>query len=288
MAYCNQVSTPTKEEPLYYTECCKAIRRKIFKLGYAAKGAHLGGCFSAVEILTALYLGGVLKLTPENLSSPARNRFVLSKGHAGLALYAVLHECGLIGEIIQSYCQESGCLGVHPKRNELPGIEATTGSLGHGLSYALGLALGARLAGLSFQVYCLLGDGECQEGSVWEAALFAGQQRIGNLTAIIDSNRLQAMDRLEAIVDMEPFESKWKSFGWDCRRVDGHNVPELVEALTDKNPAKPTVLIADTVKGKGVSFMEGKALWHYRMPDESELDLVCLELGLSKKELVYP
>lgn len=266
----------------------KEIRRKIFKMIYKAGGGHVAPSLSIVDILTALYFGGVMKYNPKDPKMPHRDRFVLSKGHASAALFTVLAKAGYFEEdILNTYCKMGSILGGHPDMNKVPGVEASTGALGHGFPYALGIAMAGKLDKKGYRVYALLGDGECQEGSIWEAALFAAQQKLGNLTAIVDYNKLQAMDRLENIVGMEPLADKWKAFGWDVVEVDGHNVEELVDVLgkdMDLNAA-PRVVIAHTLKGKGISFMEDIPIWHYRMPNEEEMKIVLKELDITLEEL---
>lgn len=266
----------------------KEIRKKIFKMIYKAGGGHIAPSLSIVDILTALYFGGVMNYDPKDPKMPHRDRFILSKGHASAALFSVLAEAGYIEDsVLDTYCQTGSILGGHPDMNKVPGVEASTGALGHGFLYAAGIAMAGKLDGKSYRVYALLGDGECQEGSVWEAALFSAQQKLGNLTAIIDYNKLQAMDRLGNIVEMEPLADKWKSFGWDVIEVDGHNIEALVDVLSkDLNlNAAPRVVIAHTVKGKGISFMEDTPIWHYRMPNEEEMKVVLKELDITLKEL---
>ncbi|MFP3153777.1 transketolase [Lachnospiraceae bacterium ZAX-1] len=264
----------------------KEIRKEIFLVSHKAKGAHLGGCFSCVEILNALYLQGHLKIDAKNPYDENRDRFVLSKGHAGLALYAVLYKMGFLSkEKLYCYCMDGGNLGTHPKKNEIPGIEASTGSLGHGLSYSIGLALGAKYKKKDFNVYCLLGDGECQEGSIWEGMLSAPQLKLNNLTVIIDYNKMQAMDYLDNIIALTPLKEKCRAFNWDTYEVDGHNIGELMEALCMPTSTRPKMIIANTVKGKGISFMEGEPLWHFRAPNLQELEIVKKELNITDEEL---
>lgn len=276
-------------ETKYLYNLAGEIRKNIFKMAYKAGGGHIAPAFSTVEILTALYFGKILNYDARNPMAQHRDRFILSKGHASAALYAVLARAGFFKEEdLFSFCQDGSRLGGHPNMLEVPGVEATTGALGHGLGFAAGIALAGRMNKQDYQVYVLLGDGECQEGSVWEAALLAAAQKLDNLTAILDYNKLQAMDRLDKIVNMEPFTDKWTAFGWDVEEVDGHDIAALINVLSKKPKAanSPRVIIAHTVKGKGVSFMEGVPIWHFRLPDELELKIVLNELEMDVQELM--
>ncbi len=270
------------------TEICKEIRKNIFLQAYCGGGAHLGSAFSVTEILAVLYFGGVLKYRSKEPWWDARDKLILSKGHASVALYAVLAMAGYFPqEELTSYNQPGTRLGGHPKIHEVPGVEASTGSLGHGLSFGIGNAYAIKADRQDSHVYVILGDGECQEGSVWEGALSAPALGLDNLTVIIDHNKLQAMDQLEHIVPMDAFAEKWRTFGWHVVEVDGHDTEKLRDAFLLRVQGKPVVVIAHTIKGKGVSFMENIPIWHYRMPDERELTIVMQELGLTEEEL-YP
>ncbi|MEA1961533.1 MAG: transketolase [Bacillota bacterium] len=269
-------------------ECLsREIRRSIFQMIYQAGGGHIAPAFSIVEILTVLYFGGVLKYDARQPKWEERDRFILSKGHAAAALYPVLARAGYINEeLLNTFCQKGSILGGHPDMRKIPGVEASTGSLGHGLSFGIGIALAAKLNAKDYHAYVLLGDGECQEGSIWEAALFATQQKLNNLTVIIDYNKLQAMERLDQIIGIEPLGEKWQAFGWNVVEVDGHDIKAL-QTLFNKKPAQagqPRLVIAHTIKGKGVSFMESQPLWHYRMPDDQELQVLISELGIKEEE----
>ncbi|MZP43031.1 transketolase [Heliobacterium gestii] len=263
------------------------LRQTVFQTLCKTGGGHIGPSLSIIEILTTLYFGGVLKYDPRNPQDPRRDRFILSKGHASLALYAALAKAGFIdAEELDEYCRPGSRLGGHPNMHEVPGVEASTGALAHGLSFAVGAALAAKLDGTDNRVIALLGDGECQEGAIWEAAMFSAHQRLGQLTAIVDNNKLQAMDRLDNIIAMDPFADKWRAFGWEVLEVDGHDIPALLDALDrakiDKDGA-PKLIVAHTVKGKGISFMEGVPLWHVRMPNEEERTIAAQELALDRK-----
>jgi transketolase len=260
----------------------KELRRTIFKTICNGGGGHLPASFSIVELLTVLYFS-VLRIDPNNPADPNRDRFILSKGHAGVALYAVLAEKGFFDKRhLDTYGKRGTILGGHPDMYKVPGVEASTGALGHGFPFAVGMALAGKMDKKDYRVFTILGDGECQEGSVWEAALFAPKHRLDNLTVIIDYNKFQAMDLLEKIIPLEPLADKWRAFGWEVAEVDGHNIP-LLQNLFRSLPLsenKPTLVIAHTVKGKGISFMENVPIWHYRMPNPKELEAGCRELGM--------
>ena len=265
----------------------KEIRRDIFKMAYRAGGAHLGACFSCVEILVALYQGGILRIQRDTADALDRDRFILSKGHASAALYAVLARAGFFPrELLWSYCQSGTDLGGHPDMHLLPGVEATTGALGHGLPFALGHALAAKLDGAGYHTYVLVGDGECQEGSVWEALLFAPAQGLTGLTMLVDANGLQAMDKTAEIIPMGSLRAKLAAFNWQVEEVDGHSLPALLDVLSRPLAShRPRAIIAHTVKGKGIPEIENVPIWHYRMPDSQELPRFLAALGLSMEEL---
>ncbi len=257
---------------------CRAVRRLILEMIHCAGSGHPGGSLSCVEILVLLYRG-ILRHDPENPRWERRDRFVLSKGHAAPALYAVLSRCGYFecDELFTLRRLRSRLQG-HPHMQDLPGLDCSTGSLGQGLSIASGLALGLSLKGTGNRVYCLLGDGELQEGAVWEAAMAAPALGLDNLTAIVDNNGVQLDGPTCSIIPVEPLEDKWRSFGWRVQRCDGHDPEELKTALS--HPGRgPLAVIADTVKGRGVSFMEGECGWHGRAPDETELARALKELS---------
>ena len=267
-------------------EEAKELRRTIFKTICNGGGGHLPASFSIVELLTVLYFS-VLRIDPNNPADPNRDRFILSKGHAGVALYAVLAEKGFFDKRhLDTYGKRGTILGGHPDMYKVPGVEASTGALGHGFPFAVGMALAGKMDKKDYRVFTILGDGECQEGSVWEAALFAPKHRLDNLTVIIDYNKFQAMDLLEKIIPLEPLADKWRAFGWEVAEVDGHNIL-LLQNLFRSLPLsenKPTLVIAHTVKGKGISFMENVPIWHYRMPNPKELEAGCRELGMELAE----
>lgn len=264
------------------------IRKKIYIIAHHAGGGHMGSAYSMADMISVLYFGDVLKYDASNPEWEERDKFILSKGHACYALYAVLAKAGYFSEDeLLTVGRPGSKFGGHPKMHDIPGVEASTGALGHGLSFAIGAAYANKADHKDSHIYVMLGDGECQEGSVWEGALSAPSLNLDNLTVIIDHNKLQAMDCLENIVQMRPFADKWKAFGWNVLEIDGHNFTEIREALTARQTGKPTLIIANTIKGKGVSFMESVPIWHYRMPNEQELPVLMKELGLTEKDLDF-
>ncbi len=268
-------------------EIAKDIRKKIFLTIYHAGSGHIAPAFSSVEVMVALYFK-TLNINSENYNSDERDRFILGKGHACVALYTILAEKNIIDKkTLKTLCKPGSILGGHPESHLIPGVEMSTGSLGHGLSYSAGLAYAGKMDKKDFRVFTLLSDGECQEGSIWEGIMFASHHKLDNLVAIVDHNKLQSLDRVENIISLNPFAEKWRSFGWDVKEIDGHNMKEVVESLEEipfsKN--KPSVIIANTVKGKGISFMESVPIWHYRLPNEEELKIVMKELDIKESEL---
>ncbi|MHC4632095.1 MAG: transketolase [Planctomycetota bacterium] len=259
------------------------VRRQILETITSAKNGHIGGALSCTDILVALYYGGILRFDPRNPNCDSKDRFILSKGHSCVALFVILADLGFFPlSELDSYCQNGSMLGGHPDRN-IPGIEADTGSLGHGLGIAAGLALSFKMDAKDCMSVVLLGDGECYEGSIWEAAMFAAHHSLNNLLAIVDRNCQCVTDFTEDCNRIEPFEDKWHAFGWDTVKVDGHSFEELFAAFEDlRQPKsyKPLVIIADTVKGKGVSFMEKKIQWHHGVPGGKELEIARQQLAL--------
>ena len=249
------------------------IRRHIVTMLAEAKSGHPGGSLSAVEIVTALYFGGYLKYDPKRPEWPDRDRFILSKGHGVPVQYAALAEAGYFPvEELMTLRKIDSRLQGHPALGATPGIEASTGSLGQGLSIGLGMAIAARMDRKDFRVFVLLGDGECQEGQVWEAAMAAGHYKPDNLIAIVDYNKYQLDGAIEDIIGLEPFADKWLSMGWHVREIDGHDLGAVTEGLDWATSQRgPACLIAHTVKGKGVSFMEGENAYHGVAPTEEEL-----------------
>ncbi|WP_022851623.1 transketolase [Limisalsivibrio acetivorans] len=253
-------------------EICSRARLGILDMIYKTGGPHIGSSFSMVEALAVLYFK-VMDFG-EN-----RDRFLLSKGHACPGLYAILHLKGLLSdEDIEGFAVNGGTLEQHPMIDTAKGIEAATGSLGHGLSLGNGMALAAKHDSSPSRVFVMLGDGELNEGMVWESALFAAHHKLDNLTVMIDRNKIQALGDTEDVLVLEPIEDKWKSFGWDALRVDGHDMDAVESALNTNRNGKPLAIVLDTVKGKGVSFMEDKLLWHYRAPDDDEYTKAVEEL----------
>lgn len=256
------------------------IRRMILETALCGGKGHIPPAFSWVEIGLALYHGGILRHRPGEPDWADRDRFLLSKGHGCLTLYALLADCGYFPTSeLANFVQDGALLPGHPDP-EVPGAEILSGSLGHGLGLGAGMALGARHSGADWRVFTLLGDGECQEGSVWEAAAFAGQHHLDNLVAIVDRNRLGSTDYTENILSLEPLAARWQSFGWAVRRADGHCITDLKRVLRSRRYShRPLVVIADTVKGKGVDFMEDSPLWHHRMPKGHEIEDARMQLG---------
>jgi transketolase len=240
----------------------------------------VGSNFSMIELLAVLY-GRILRVRPVEPMWEDRDRFVLSKGHGAAALYATLAESGFfpVGWL-QDFCQNGSSLPGHITHFGIPGVEVSTGSLGHGLSIAAGMALACKRDGRTYRVFTLLSDGECDEGSTWESALFAPHHRLDNLVAIIDYNKIQSLGTVKEVLDLEPLADKWKAFGWAVREIDGHDIMQIHEALGSIPIARgtPSCVIAHTIKGKGVSFMEDRLLWHYRTPQGEEFEAALAEL----------
>lgn len=265
----------------------KTIRFRIIRTSHLSGTPHLGSCLSCVDLLVCLYWNQ-LRIDPKEPADPQRDRFILSKGHAAPALFQVLAERGYFSvSDLEEYGTDGSLFGEHPPTPaHLPGIEAATGSLGHGLPMGLGMALASRINGHRYRVYAILGDGECNEGSVWEAALMAAAQKVGNLTAIIDYNKWQATGRSNDVMALEPLGEKWRAFGWNVSEIDGHDFNAIEAALADNDAdSRPTLVVANTIKGRGVSFMEDDNNWHYRIPTADELALAASELGIDKSQL---
>ncbi len=267
------------------------IRRHAIEMTHLSGGSHIGAVLSMADIIAVLY-ADVLKYDPENPKWEERDRFILSKGHAGSGLYAALAESGFFSvEELKTHYANGSRLSGHVSHH-LPGVDFSTGSLGHGLSAAAGMAYAAKKDGKNHRVFAVLGDGECDEGSVWETALFANHYRLNNLVAIVDHNYMQSLDFCENTLELEDFASKWKAFGWNVEEINGNDHEELkaafarIETYRTENPAhKPSVIIADTVKGCGISFMQNDILWHYRFPHDGwEYDGAVNELHQVKPE----
>lgn len=255
-----------RELEKFLTKKAADVRKKILELTRIAGGGHLGGGLSMVDVTVALY-HHVMNIDPANPQWPDRDRFILSKGHGAIALDPILAQVGFFPmEALDTFNQLDSPFGMHTNAHSTPGIEHSTGSLGHGLSVSVGMALGARLDGAGWRVFCLLGDGEMQEGSTWEALMSAAQFKLGNLVAIIDRNKFTIDGPTEELMALEPLGDKLKAFGWNVLEVNGHNMSELLSVFEElPSPAsdKPTIVIAHTEKGYGVSFMRGQGKWHY-------------------------
>lgn len=269
------------EEISKLVNIAREIRRTSLRTIHRAGSGHPGGSLSAADIVTDLFFGGVMKYDPQNPNDPDRDRFLLSKGHASALYFTILAKAGFFPEKeLESYRKINSPLFLsghaHPKT---PGVEIAAGSLGQGLSVAHGIALGARLDNRNYKVFVVLGDGELQEGQIWEAAMSAVKFKSTNLTAIVDFNKVCQDNLTKDLKDLEPLEDKWRAFGWDTYRIDGHNMQEIHHTLKiPPHAEKPRVIIADTIKGKGVSFMEGQPSWHGVAPSDEELAKALKEL----------
>jgi transketolase len=262
------------------------LRGQVILMSHRAGTPHLGSALSCLDLLVAAYWTA-LRIDPQAASDPDRDRFILSKGHAASALYAVLAERGFFPRaLIDTFAQHGAALAEQPSPSCAPGVELATGSLGHGLPVSLGLALSAKIRKKDYRVMTLLSDGECNEGTVWEAALLAPALHLGNLTIMVDFNKWQATGRSEEVTAIAPLGAKWKAFGWEAEEIDGHDLEAIVSRLNEP-PANgtPRAIVAHTVKGKGVSFMEDDNNWHYRIPKAAEVEAAFAELGLPKPAL---
>lgn len=274
-------ATKAPEEISKLVNIAREIRRTSLRTIHRAGSGHPGGSLSAADIVTDLFFGGVMKYDPQNPNDPDRDRFLLSKGHASALYFTILAKAGFFPEKeLESYRKINSPLFLsghaHPKT---PGVEIASGSLGQGLSVAHGIALGARLDNRNYKVFVVLGDGELQEGQIWEAAMSAVKFKSTNLTAIVDFNKVCQDNLTKDLKDLEPLEDKWRAFGWDTYRIDGHNMQEIHHTLKiPPHAEKPRVIIADTIKGKGVSFMEGQPSWHGVAPSDEELAKALKEL----------
>lgn len=257
------------------------LRGRIIQMSHTARTPHLGSCLSCVDIIVAAYWHA-LRIDPAKAESPDRDRFILSKGHAAMALYAALAYRGFFSpDLLHTYNTNGGKLSEHPGPWCVPGVEAATGSLGHGLGIGLGMAYAGRLQNRPYRVFALLSDGECNEGSVWEGALMAAAQQLDSVCVIVDFNKWQATGRSQEVLAVDPLADKWRSFGWSVAEVDGHDLSALkAEMDIPDGTGKPKAIIAHTVKGKGVSFMEDDNNWHYRIPTVEEVGSCFDELGL--------
>lgn len=264
-------------------ELARKCRVHVIKMVHRTKASHVGSCFSIAELLAVLY-SNVLQVRPNQPDWPGRDRFILSKGHAAAVLYAVLAEKGFFPvSWLDSFYHDDSILGGHVNW-KVPGIEVSTGSLGHGLPIACGMALYAKRANQNHRIYVLLSDGELDEGSNWESALFAAQHHMDNLMVIVDANQFQGFGPVKDILNLEPIAEKWRAFGWEVTEVDGHN-PDAIKIGLDKLASlsgSPKVMIAHTIKGKGVSFIQDRMEWHYKSPTDEQLAIALSELGESK------
>ncbi len=261
-------------------ELARRLRIHAVRMTSRAKSSHVASTMSMAEILAVLYRR-ILRIRPDAVDAPDRDRLILSKGHACAGLYAVLAECGFFPpDWLDSFYTNGAKLPGHATADGIPGVEISTGALGHGLSIACGMALAAKLDGRPYRVFTVLSDGECDEGSTWEAVLLAPQQKLDNLVAIVDYNKIQSLGTVKEVLDLDPFAAKWHSFRWAVREVDGHDVDALLGALGEVpfEAGRPSCVIAHTVKGKGVSFMENNLLWHYRTPQGEEYQRAMAEL----------
>lgn len=261
------------------TEMSRTVRRLDLSMINRARLGHIGGDFSVADILVTIY-GAVLSIDPEQPQAPERDRFILSKGHCAGALYATLARCGFFAVAeLDTFMAPLSALNGHPNRTKVPGVETNTGPLGHGFPVAVGCALAAQLQSSPRRTFVVLGDGELQEGSNWEAAMTAAHYGLASLTAVVDRNRLQQGDRTEETKRLEPLADKWTSFGWEVREVDGHDFEQLLDALVPPGTDRPVCVIANTVKGKGVSFMEDRVEWHHKVPSAEQVEMALEELS---------
>ena len=264
-------------------QLARILRYRVVKTSHLSGTPHLGSCLSCLDLLVFFYWQ-ILKIDAKNPRAIDRDRFILSKGHAAPALFQVLAERGFFPvRDLENYGDDGSLFGEHPPTpDHLPGIEAATGSLGHGLPMGLGMALGARITGTPYSVYAVLSDGECNEGSIWESAMMASAQKVSNLTIAVDYNKWQATGRSNDVLNLAPLADKWRAFGWCVTEINGHSFEEMAKAISDnKNDPRPKAIIANTIKGRGVSFMEDDNNWHYRTPNAEELAQAAKELGVA-------
>ena len=276
-------------ETLALEKIANNIRMDILEEVYNAKSGHIGGAFSIADILTVLYFNE-MNIDAKNSDSPDRDRLVLSKGHASAALYAALAEKGYIDkEELKTFRNIGSNLQGHPDMNKVPGVDMTTGSLGQGLSVANGMAISSKLDSRGYRVYCILGDGELQEGQVWEAAMTAEKYQLDNLCVIVDANELQLTDSTMNVkgINQNDIEQKFRAFGFQTVLIDGHNIESIIRALTiaEMTKGKPTVIICKTIKGKGVSFMENQIDWHGKAPNDEEYEMAVNELKQESEKI---
>ncbi|MDT4952903.1 MAG: transketolase [Acidobacteriota bacterium] len=261
------------------TGLARRIRADALRMVHRASASHIGTCLSMADLLAVLY-GRVLRIDPGRPDWPDRDRFILSKGHGAAIVYAALAERGFFPrEWLDTYCQNGSRLGGHISSHNVPGVEVSTGSLGHGLPLGCGMALAGKHDGRPYRVFVMLSDGELDEGSNWESILFAPHHELDNLVAIVDYNKIQSFGSVSEVLELSPLADKWRAFRWAVREIDGHDHTQIEKALTEPaEPGRPTVIIAHTIKGKGVSFMEGQLAWHYKSPDAAQLERALEEL----------
>lgn len=260
-----------------------SIRRHVVAMAVRGKTSHVGSALSCTDILAALYFK-IMNIDPQDWDNPKADRFILSKGHGVMAWFAVLAERGFFNtKVLEEYAMDGSRLAEHPGHGLLPGIKVTTGSLGHGLPIGVGMAMAKKMDRLPSRIFVVLSDGECNEGSVWEAAMYGAHQKLDNLVAIVDFNNMQAMGRSTEVNSLEPLAKKWEAFGWEVKEIDGHDTKQIIETLQGVpfKKGRPNAVIAKTVLGKGVSFMEDHLLWHYQIPSDEQLKQALEELKLS-------
>ena len=265
----------------YLESLANKVRNHALDMTSIGGSSHIASVFSIAYILACLY-GELLNVNPRNVYDINRDRFILSKGHAGAGVYAVLAECGFFSvEVLKTHYQDGSSLSGHVSHKNIPGVEFSTGSLGHGLSVGVGLALSAKMDERESKVVVLLSDGECDEGSNWEAIMFASHHKLNNIICIVDYNKIQSLDSIKNTMNLEPFLDKWVSFGWNVIEIDGHSIEEIIDnyVIATHVKTKPTCIIANTIKGKGVSFFENQVLWHYRTAKGEEYDQAKKELN---------
>lgn len=265
--------------PESLAEFAKRARKQLLKMIFDTKSSHIGCGLSMIEALVELYFRE-LRIDPKDPNHPERDRFILSKAHGSAALYAVMAERGFFAqEFLKNYYVDGGCLPGHLDRFSAPGIETSGGSLGHGLGLGIGMAYANQIDGNPGRVYVLLGDGECNEGSIWEGAMLAPKLRLQNLTVLVDFNKIQSLGRTNEILDQSNLSERFRVFGWQAEDLDGHDFMALRRAFAQNSDGRPRALVLSTVKGKGISFMEDKLLWHYRSPNEAEFAQAMQELA---------
>jgi transketolase len=257
----------------------RQVRRQIVSMCHSASASHIASNLSCVELLVALYIGKVANVSPDTAQDKERDYVILSKGHASASLYATLALAGFFDKaLLGTFYRNGSVLAGHPTKGCVNGVEVSTGSLGHGLGLGCGIAYAVKASGGRSKTFVITSDGELDEGSVWEAILFAGAKKLDNLFLMVDYNKIQSFGRVDEVAPLEPLEDKFRAFGWDVKRVDGNSIGQVVGALSDWKSGKPKALVADTVKGRGVSFMEDRLEWHYKSPSAQECEKALAEL----------